>query len=303
MLKYKIKSNYYSNSTDVYFNSEEELQRGIKLQEQEIEKKLKSKNIIGIKRKIIISGNVIEVEIFPVWDTKNISRGGKSGPTTQEQRSVNTRNAIKKIVRLVNANFTHEDMWITVGYKGGTEPQSYERCKKDIKNYIERLRTVCKKNNWEDLKYIYTIEGHKSGKYHAHIIMNFPDRDIAEKKWGHGRYPQARRLQPDDFGLEGMAKYVAKNINKKLESKDSDEDGIKRNSYGLSLNLKKPIIHESYTAIRKRKVEKIAKDDSLRVEYFNTHKDYRKYSYLTSQVTYSPYTDGCYIYAKFKRKE
>ena len=100
-----------------------------------------------------------------------------------------------------------------------------------------------------------------------------------------------------------MAKYVAKNINKKLESKDSDEDGIKRNSYGLSLNLKKPIIHESYTAIRKRKVEKIAKDDSLRVEYFNTHKDYRKYSYLTSQVTYSPYTDGCYIYAKFKRKE
>ena len=51
MLKYKIKSNYYSNSTDVYFNSEEELQRGIKLQEQEIEKKLKSKNIIGIKKK------------------------------------------------------------------------------------------------------------------------------------------------------------------------------------------------------------------------------------------------------------
>lgn len=38
MLKYKIKSNYYSNSTDIYFDSDEEFQRGIKLQEQEIEK-------------------------------------------------------------------------------------------------------------------------------------------------------------------------------------------------------------------------------------------------------------------------
>lgn len=303
MLKYKIKSNYYSNSTDIYFNSDEEFQRGIKLQEQEIEKKLKSQNIIGIKRKTIISGNVIEVEIFPVWDTKNVVRSGSGSPTKLEQKIVNARNAIKKIVRLINANFTEDDMWITVGYRDGVQPESFERCKKDIKNYIERLRTVCRNKGWEDLKYIYTIEKHKSRKYHAHIIMNFPDRDIAEKKWGHGKYPQARRLQPDDFGLEGMARYVAKNINSRIDSKEADEDGIKRNSYGTSLNLKKPVIHESYTAIKKRKVEKIAKDESLREEYFNTHRDYKKYKYLTSQVTYSPYTDGCYIYAKFKRKE
>ena len=151
MLKYKIKSNYYSNSTDIYFDSDEEFQRGIKLQEQEIEKKLKSQNIIGIKRKLIISGSIVEVEIFPVWDTKNANRGKKSGPTRAEQRTVNTRNAIKRVVRLINANFTEKDMWITVGYKGGTEPDSYERCKKDIKNYIERLRTVCRNNSWEDI--------------------------------------------------------------------------------------------------------------------------------------------------------
>lgn len=100
-----------------------------------------------------------------------------------------------------------------------------------------------------------------------------------------------------------MARYVAKNINSRIDSKEADEDGIKRNSYGTSLNLKKPVIHESYTAIKKRKVEKIAKDESLREVYFNNHRDYKKYKYLTSQVTYSPYTDGCYIYAKFKRKE
>lgn len=300
MLKYKIKSNYYSNATDIYLDAE--MEKSIKLQEQEIEKKLKSNNIVGIKRKLIISGSIVEVEIFPVWDTKNTNRGKKSGPTKAEQRAVNTRNAIKRVVRLINANFTEKDMWITVGYKGGTEPDSYERCKKDIKNYIERLRTVCRNNSWEDIKYIYTIEKHKNGKYHAHIVMNFPDRDMAEKKWGHGKYPQARRLKPDDFGLEGMAKYIAKNIEDKM-SLDADEEGIRRNSYGWSLNLKKPVIHESYTAIKKKKVEKIAKDESLREEYFNTHRDYKKYKYLTSQVTYSPYTDGCYIYAKFKRKE
>lgn len=75
-------------------------------------------------------------------------------------------------------------MWITVGYKDGVQPDSFERCQKDIKNYIKRLRTVCRNKGWEDLKYIYTIEKHKSGKYHAHIIMNFPDRDIAEKEVG-----------------------------------------------------------------------------------------------------------------------
>lgn len=300
MLKYKIKSNYYKNDTDIYLDAE--MERSIKLQEQEIEKKLKSKNIVGIKRKLIISGSIVEVEIFPVWDTKNINRGKKSGPTKTEQKLVNTRNAIKRVVRLINANFTERDMWITVGYKGGTEPYSYERCKKDIKNYIERLRTVCRNNSWEDIKYIYTIEKNKRGQYHAHLVMNFPDRDIAEKKWGHGKYPQARRLKPDDFGLEGMAKYVAKNIEDKI-SLDADEEGIKRNSYGWSLNLDKPVIHESYTSIKKSKVEKIAKDDALRVEYFNTHKDYKKYKYLTSNVTYSRYTDGCYIYAKFRKKE
>lgn len=305
MLKYKIKSNYYSNSTDVYFNDKEEFQKSIKLQEQEMEKKLRSQNIVGIKRKIIISGNVIEVEIFPVWNTRNQVRSGRKEPTSEEQKAVNARNVIKKIIRLINSNFTEKDMWITVGYKGGTEPKTYKRCKQDIKNYIESLKRVVKKNNWEELKYFYTIEKFKSGAFHAHIILNFPDRDIAEKKWWHGKYPQARRLQPDDFGLSGMAKYVSKNITNKIDpkNKEQDEDGIKRNSYAYSQNLKKPIIHESYTSIKKRKVEKIAKDESLRVEYFNTHKDYKKYDYLRSQVTYSPYTDGCYIYAKFKRKE
>lgn len=306
MLKYKIKSNYYSNSTDVYWNDEEEFQKSLKMQEQEIEKKLRSKNIVGIKRKIIISGPLVEVEIFPVWNTNNTVRAGKSNITSIEQREANAKNVVKKLVRLINRNFTEKDIWITVGYKGGTEPDTYDRCQKDIQNYLKRLKRECKKNNWENLKYVYTIETTKKGKYHAHIVMNFPDRDIAEKKWGHGEYPQARRLQPNDFGLSGMAVYVSKKVKEKLEKaiEGADlEEYLEANSYSTSRNLDKPTVHESYTAIRKTKVAKIAKDDALRTEYFTKHKDYKKYKYLNSQVTYSKYTDGCYIYAKFKKEQ
>jgi hypothetical protein len=66
--------------------------------------------------------------------------------------------------------------------------------------------------------------------------MNFRDRDTAESIWDRGR-KQTRRLQPDDYGLEGLARYVTK-------GPASETNGKK---YTCSKNLDKPKITISDT--------------------------------------------------------
>lgn len=273
---------------NIIFNNDDVLETS----EEQIEG-LRYNDLKKYRTKTIKSGRILESESYPIWDIskrklkEKLKKDIKRKEIEKKQR---IKNAKKNMVRLINANFNRTDMWITVGYKNGAEPKNLEEAKKNVVNYIRRLKRISKKNNY-DLKYVYVTERSKKGRYHHHIVTNFIDRDIAEEKWTLGEYPQSRRLKPNDFEFTGLAMYISKDIGNYEENKKS---------YGYSTNLiktwQKPYMKKSDYKLSRRKAEKLSKYIIDPKEYYE--KLYKGYRFLELEIRYSDYVSGCYLYAK-----
>lgn len=255
---------------------------------------LRAKDIKRYRVKTIKSGEMLECEIYPIWKTgKRGKRKEKKKPSREAQKSLNEKNTKKNIIRLINGNFTKEDIWATFTYDKEHLPDSPDQAQKDMQNYIRRLKRYIKKNDLPELKYIYVTEyeeDEKKGKkrVHHHIVMNFRDRDITEEIWDKGGRTHSRRLQPDDYGLEGLARYITK-----------DPKSSKR--YTTSRNLEKPKVTVADSKMTKRKAEKIARDPNLASDIFQ--KFYEGYTFKDIDIKYSDFVSGAYLYVRMKRIE
>lgn len=164
------------------------------------------------KQKEIISGPKKEVFIYPEFATS--PKGGrhkKWRKSTDVQQRLNIINAARKFSRLVSCNFGINDYTVTLEYKNGLRPDEIDQVKKDIVNYLNRLKRIYKKQNIE-LKYLYVLErGAIKGNLHIHIILTGGvDRNIIEQTWGKGT-ANTRRLQPEYYdGLDDIADYLQK---------------------------------------------------------------------------------------------
>lgn len=250
---------------------------------------LRDKNIKKYRIKTIKSGQMLECEIYPIWNAPRIYSRARKKPTRKAQQNLNDKNTKKKLIRLINANFNEEDIWATFTYDKNNLPSSIEEAKKDMVNYLRRLNRHIKKNDLPPLKYIYVTE-HGKKRVHHHIIMNFADRDIVEAIWDRGR-KQTRRLQPDDYGLEGLARYVVKG--------PATENNQKK--YTCSKNLEKPKVTTADTKISKKRAEKIARDPNMATEIFQ--KLYEGYLFKDIKISYSDFVPGAYLYVRMKQKD
>ncbi|PYG88478.1 hypothetical protein LY28_01327 [Ruminiclostridium sufflavum DSM 19573] len=262
--------------------------------EEQIEA-LRDKNIKKYRVKTIKCGQMLECEIYPIWKTGNKDIGiGKKKPSREAQKNLNDKNAKKKVIRQINTNFTNEDIWATFTYDNEHLPGSAEQAKKDMQNYIRRLNRYVRKNKLPALKYIYVTEyeeDEKKGKkrVHHHIIMNFRGRDTAEEIWDKGGRTQTRRLQPDDYGLEGMARYITK-----------DPKNSKR--YTTSRNLKKySKLTIADNKMTKREAEKIAKNQNIASDIFE--KLYEGYIFNDIDIKYSKFVSGAYLYVRMRQRD
>ena len=78
---------------------------------------LEDKHIIHYRTKTIKSGNVLECEIYPVYNSpRSTERARKLNTSRAAQKRLNYKNALKNVIRLVNTNFTDEDIWGTFTY-------------------------------------------------------------------------------------------------------------------------------------------------------------------------------------------
>lgn len=242
-------------------------------------------------RKTITSGKMVELEIYPMWKYKHdIPRNKDRVESKKSQKNLNDKNSKKKIVRLINANFGKEDLYITVTYEDGYLPDE-KTARKDMQNYIRRLKHYRKKNGLDELKYIYSIgyednpEESKKIRIHHHLIINKMDRDIAEDLWGKGR-ADSKRLQPNDFELTGVAKYIA-------------SQGSER--WSASMNLKKPKVTMNRTGLTRTKAINLISEPVLFKDIFEkafpncTYKDYQAY--------YSEENPGIYLNIRMRKKE
>lgn len=260
------------------------------------ESPLRMDGVKGICTQTWKAGDVLEVEIFPVWNTQGMDglRAARKNVTRQAQQKLNRRNAQKKLGRLLNANFTQKDLHVTLTYKG--QAPGHEQAKKDMQNFIRRVKRLRKKAGLEDLKYVYVLEWEddpdkQQRRIHLHVVMNGGlDRAAIEECWQKG-WANADRLQPGDEGLIPLAKYLTKS-----------PKGAR--SWTASRNLKRVEPTRSYSKISRRRALAAARQLDTDGKSI-LEKVYPGYQFVQLRAFYPSMecVDGVYLYGIMKRRE
>lgn len=245
------------------------------------------------REKRIYSGNMLEIEIYPISvQERKMPRKKKEKESSLKQQNLNDKNAKKKLIRYINTNFTDDDLSVHTTYNLENLPKSQEEAKRNEVNYLRRINHNRKKNGMSPAKYIAVIEYHnpdgadkrKKIRIHHHFIISGMDRDTIEQLWGKGR-ANADRLKADEFGYEGLARYLVK-----------DPNGAKR--WTQSKNLKQPTIKINDYKFSKRKTEQLAmflEDREIFEEL------YPGYTYTECKASVNDVTIGTHIYIKMRK--
>lgn len=95
------------------------------------------------REKRTISGRLLECDFFPIFENgaKVPTRRKKEKISSAAQQKYNELQATKKVVRLVNCNFDDSDYFMTVTYAAENAPESEEQARKNIVNYLRRIKT------------------------------------------------------------------------------------------------------------------------------------------------------------------
>ena len=245
---------------------------------------------MGYRTRTIKAGPRLEVEIYPIFGRENSGRlrAAKKNLTPEAVQRNNEERSRRKLVQLIDANFTEKDYHVTLTYAGN--PPSYEQARKDVKNFLRAVKRKREQRGLDELKYVYTIEDEQDGKrkrIHIHAIMNGGiSREELEQIWGQG-YANADNLQPDENGLEAIARYITK------QQKN-------RRKWARSRNLKMPKVRTSDTKVSNARVRRLA------VDFPNSAKEimeklYPNYTHTRTIMRFSDVVDGAYIRCVMRR--
>lgn len=262
---------------------------------------------MGYRTRTTKAGTRLEAEVYPIFgrSMEATARREKQNMTAERQNQLNTRRAKRRLILLMENNFkVDEDVHVTLTYRDepslrrgdpstalrSAQDDMMKRVRKDMRNFLNRVKRLREKRGLEELKYIYSI-GHDADKrIHVHCVMNGGiGRDQLEKMWGKG-YANTMRLQNQGKGLQGMANYLYKQNEK---AKDAGER-IGFHMWSGSRNLRKPKEHTSDTKISNRKVKMIAQNfRAMAAEILE--RVYPGYKLEDGRVYYSDVVNGVYI--------
>ena len=99
------------------------------------------------REKNIKSGKIFEAEFYPIFagGRRLPTRAPKTNPSKKEQQNLNAKNARKKLCRLINTNFDKNDLAVHGTYRNAQMPSSEQAVRRDIVNYIRRIKNFRKK--------------------------------------------------------------------------------------------------------------------------------------------------------------
>ena len=207
-----------------------------------------------------INSNENEFKYPGKYGAKGEKRAKRKKATPEQIRKQNQMNKEKKLRRLIKANFFPLDLWCTLKYPRGVRPP-LERVRKDIKNFLDKMRTGRKKKG-EQFKFIYRLEIGKHGGIHIHILINRsavkPDTDIEIKKaWKPGSVYWT--TIHEHGGYRDLAAYIVKEPEEDGQlSLFPEEERKKLRSYTPSRNLIKP--EPERTMYSRRTVRKLIEE-------------------------------------------
>lgn len=291
-------------SVYVKYDYEAAYQKQIHNMEEENEKRLqkegKAKNIYATKE--IRAGDQLEVEIYPEFtkgQQAEIPDEGKIEKRKKAQKNLNDRNSRKMCERVINENFTDRDIWATFTYTDDNAPETMKEAQRDMQNYIKRVNYRRKKEGLQNAKYVYVTECSDRGRWHHHIVMDGGlDMDTVESLWKLGKRNQVRRLQRDDDGLVGMARYITKD---KAAGKKKEQSGKYQKQWKSSKGLKKPKEKVNHYKTKQKDVNAIVRG-KMKVED-HLKKWYPDYEFSEATVKYNTFNGKYYIYGRMRMKK
>lgn len=168
-------------------------------------------------------------------------RRERENETTEAQDKVNTRQAIKKLRRLLNANFTDDDYLIRFDFYK-VKPETSEEMQKLTAKAIRKIKTKAEKAGTE-IKYVYVKEVGPKGSRHIHMVINRIDIQIITSCWDYGGI-HIDPLQTDEYSK------IAEYFIKYAKRTEATEQIVGKKWYG-SRNLTKPRISKKIISANK----------------------------------------------------
>lgn len=240
------------------------------------------------REQVYVCGEYMDADIYPVFQ-KPGARRKRCKPTSEIQAKLNQRNAEKKLTRLVHNNFTENDIALHLTYRNGEEPENEADALRVLGNFIKRLKRRYKKAG-KELKYISCTEyGKKTGRVHHHLIINGGyDRDEIEKLWGRG-YANSKRLQFEEDGVTGLARYIAK-----------DKHFFKRWNQSRNIDIPEAAQYDGQLNMDDIAEIKEAIDSKNAYQYFEER--YPDFELVEAVYTKNNINRGIYIHFEMRRR-
>lgn len=240
-----------------------------------------------------VYGSYLEVNIYPVFQT--VAKTGRRTvrkPTREVQQRLNLLNRAKEVNRVICANFTSGDLYLTLTCKG--EQPTEERFRRDLDNFLGKYARALAKRGADKPKWVKTIEvGSRSGRIHAHLVITggIAPHEI-QAMWGRG-YIDCKPLMFDKDGVLGLAKYFVK------QTRNESGDGHRRKSWSCSRNCIRPVPKTNDYRYSKRKAAEIARErENARL----LEKLYPDYLFSACEPFYNDENGLYYLHMRFVRK-
>lgn len=168
----------------------------------------------------------------------------KKNTTKESQRKENERQMIKKLNRIIEANFGDDDFHLVLTYTPENRPQPLQ-AKEILKKFFTEMRKEYKKRNC-DLKYIVVTE-YRNRAIHHHVVINELPQGEKEKNqdhmtlskllkrhWKHGRKMLTVLYGEGEY--ENLAAYLVKETTETFK----DDEAPCKKRYSCSRNLVHP---------------------------------------------------------------
>lgn len=194
---------------------------------------MKRHTIRQFRRRLIVSGNVLEVyeyerPVARVWEVKRVGRSNApftSREVKDENRRKTARRARAYVRRVINAN-PQLNKFLTLTFAENCTDLYSARYEFD--KFVKRIKTRFKR-----FQFVVVIEFQKRGAVHFHLLCNLPYVDVNALAaiWRYGFIKLNRIDNVDNVGAY-VTKYMTKD--------NFDERLAGRKSYSMSKGLRKP---------------------------------------------------------------
>lgn len=166
-------------------------------------------------------------------DTKEGSRRKKENETSEAQKKVNSRQAVKKLTWELNENFDGTSLYVTWSFAKENRPAGKDELRAVVDKLLRDIRKEYKRAG-NTAKYVWVAEVGERGAAHIHMVLNAIEVARLKKCWNKGWID----IKPmDDSGqYRKLAAYFVKYSEKTMKTCE----GFSGRRYNSSKNLKIP---------------------------------------------------------------